>query len=81
MFLEFLIKWQKMAKRRTKKDIQQAQQKRAQQTTASDRLRVARKKEDALINYDLKFIRKDLWRSLLSSLMVAAILVALYFWL
>lgn len=69
-----------MAKRKTKKQKQALAKKRRKVVKNKPAMAAKKsKKEDNLINYDQKLIKKDLTKTLISTLVVMGILVALFY--
>ena len=68
-----------MAKRRTKKQKKRTSQKRS---VFDNKISIARKKERIVeFGYDQSLIKKDLSKTVIISVLILGIEIALYFWL
>jgi len=68
-----------MTARRTKKDHIKARSQRGNKKRSNSGLSVVRAETVDLMHYDTKLIIKDLTRTLIASIVVIGVLVALYF--
>lgn len=67
-----------MTKRRTKKDRIKTKRKRKVSKTSDQSLGVSKSNVTELFHYDIKLIIKDLTKTLVASMVIIGVLVALY---